>query len=108
MGLSFQRLSSGEVLSPASRARFNAWLVANTTGDKRLRAGLPQGWRVGDKTGTWNEGWFSTVDIALAWPPNGAPLVISGFLTDHASTQAGERALADVGRLAATWVNAHG
>ncbi len=99
MASSFRQFALGDVLRPASRAKFTGWLVANTTGGARLRAGLPQGWRVGDKTGTLNEGWFSTVDIALVWPPGRAPWVVSGFLTDHTSTAAGETALAQVGAL---------
>ena len=108
MAASFRVLALGEVLRPGSRQQWIDWLTANTTGDKRLRAGLPPGWRVGDKTGTWNEGWFSTVDIALAWPPGRAPLVIAGFVTDHASTQAGEAALAEVGRQIAAWSQTRG
>ncbi len=113
MADSFRRFALGDVLTPASRARWTGWLVANTTGDARLRAGLPKGWRVGDKTGTWNEGWFSTVDIAIAWPPGfaqaaRAPLVISGFVTDHPSTAAGETALAEVARQVAAWASSHG
>jgi beta-lactamase class A len=99
MASSFRRFALGDVLSPASRARFTGWLIANTTGAQRLRAGLPQGWRIGDKTGTFNEGWFSTIDVALVWPPGRAPWVVSGFVTDHASTAAGETALAQVGAL---------
>ena len=108
MALSFQRFVLGGVLNPALRAIFTSWLVANTTGDKRLRAGLPADWRVGDKTGTWNEGWFSTVDIAVAWPPGRAPVVIAAFLTNHVSTAAGETALAEVARQVALWMRAHG
>lgn len=108
MAESFHRFALGSVLTPASRARWIGWLQANTTGAKRLRAGLPSTWRVGDKTGTWNEGWFSTVDIAVAWPPGRAPVVIAGFLTDHASTAAGEAALAEVGRQVASWITARG
>ncbi len=97
MASSLRRFALGDGLSPASRAMLTGWLVANTTGGARLRAGLPQGWPVGDKTGTWNEGWFSTVDVALAWPPGRAPWIIAGFVTDHANTAAGETALAQVG-----------
>jgi len=31
----------GDTLSAASRQQLEVWLVKNTTGDKRLRAGLP-------------------------------------------------------------------
>ncbi len=108
MAETFRRFALGEVLTPASRARWTGWLVANTTGGKRLRAGLPADWRAGDKTGTWNEGWFSTVDIAVAWPPGRAPLVISGFVTGQPSTAAGETVLAEVGRQVAAWAQVHG
>lgn len=108
MAASFRRFALGDRLSPASRALFTDWLVANTTGDKRIRAGLPAGWRVGDKTGTWNEGWFSTIDIAIAWPPGRAPVILSGFVTDHPSTAAGEAALAEVARQTAAWITARG
>lgn len=66
-----------DALSPASRQQLTAWVVANTTGDKRLRAGLPKGWKVGDKTG--NNGQDTTNDIAIAWPPGRAPLLIACF-----------------------------
>ena len=108
MAETFRRLVTGGALSPASRSLFTDWLVANTTGDKRLRAGLPAGWRVGDKTGTWDEGWFSTVDIAVTWPPGRPPVVIAGFVTDQPSTAAGEATLSEVGRQVAAWVQAHG
>lgn len=108
MAVSFQQYALGAILSPSSRKLFADWLVANSTGDKRIRAGLPADWRVGDKTGTWNEGWFSTIDIAVAWPPRRAPVIISGFVTDHTSTEAGETALAEVGRQTAAWIAARG
>lgn len=69
----------GTALSAGSRERLTAWLVGCRTGDKRLRAGLPQGWRVGDKTGTGNNG--TANDIAVIWPPQRAPLVLTVYLT---------------------------
>jgi beta-lactamase class A len=66
-----------DALSPASRKQLTDWVVANKTGDKRLRAGLPKGWRVGDKTG--NNGQDTTNDIAIAWPPGRKPLLIACF-----------------------------
>jgi beta-lactamase class A len=108
MADSFRRLAFGPVLAPASRMQWIAWLVANTTGEKRLRAGLPRTWRVGDKTGTMDGRWASTIDIAIAWPPGRAPLVIAGFVTDHPSTAAGETALAEVARQTVAWATRHG
>jgi beta-lactamase class A len=67
----------GDTLTPASRKQLTAWLVANRTGGKRLRAGLPSGWRVGDKTG--NNGKDTTNDIAIVWPPRRKPILIAAF-----------------------------
>jgi beta-lactamase class A len=76
----WQRLLLGNLLSPASSKQLTAWLVANTTGDTRLRAGLPKGWRVGDKTGTGGDS--SVNDIAIVWPQRAAkgPVIIASFL----------------------------
>ncbi len=73
----WKTLLLGDALSPASRKQLTAWLVANRTGNKRLRAGLPRGWRVGDKTG--NNGKDTTNDIAIAWPRGRKPILIAAF-----------------------------
>jgi beta-lactamase class A len=90
----------GTTLSTSSQAQLTQWLVATMTGAHRLRAGLPADWRVGDKTGTGDRG--STVDVAITWPPQRAPVVIAAFLTacDEPIAQR-EAALAQVGREAA-------
>ena len=69
-----QVLLLGDTLSVASRQQLEAWLIANTTGDSRLRAGLPKDWRVGDKTGTGRNG--ASGDIAIVRPPNRAPVLV--------------------------------
>jgi beta-lactamase class A len=69
----------GDALPDAARERLLGWLRANTTGDKRLRAGLPADWRVGDKTGSGEHG--TTNDIAILWPPGRAPLLVCAYLT---------------------------
>ncbi len=90
----------GEVLSPDSRDQLAAWLVASTTGGKRLRAGLPPDWRVGDKTGTSGNGVFN--DIAIAWLPNRRPLLVTAYYAEsNASAVQADAVLADVGRIVA-------
>ncbi len=103
MALTMQKLLLGNALSPDSRLQLQRWLVANTTGDRRLRAGLPADWRVGEKTGT-NQ--TDANDIGIAWPANGrAPLIITAYLAEStASGAVKEATLAGVARLAATLV----
>lgn len=66
----------GDALAEDNRAQLVEWLVANTTGDELIRAGVPEGWRVGDKTGAGTYG--TRNDIGVLWPPGGgAPIVLA-------------------------------
>ncbi|MCF3638580.1 class A beta-lactamase [Rhizobium sp. TRM95111] len=73
------RLALGEVLSDASRMRLVDWMVENETGGRRLRAGLPPAWRVGDRTGT---GPSLAADIAVAWPGRRDPILIAVYMAE--------------------------
>lgn len=99
-----------DYLPAASRDRLIGWMVATTTGQKRLRAGFPAGWRVGDKTGTMqaDETTDKVNDIAIAFPPGRPPLIVTAYYDSArktGATQPGdEAALAAVGRAAAAWL----
>lgn len=98
-----QALLVGDRLSARGRGQLAEWLVASTTGGSRIRAGLPTGWRVGDKTGTSPTG--VTNDIAIAWPPDRAPILITAYYAESPATQdVRNGVLAEVGRIAATIV----
>jgi beta-lactamase class A len=91
----------GDALSSRSRDQLAAWLMANKTGGRRLRAGVPQSWRGGDKTGTGERN--TTNDIAVLWPPNRAPLIVTAYYTGaQASADERNAVLAEIGRLAAS------
>lgn len=105
------RLCVGDALRPTSRARLTAWMRATRTGQRRLRAGLPKGWRAGDKTGTgFNPGMPDRInDVAIFWPPGRKPCVLSCFYEGPVQSSEWVRAqdeavLAEVGRLAASMV----
>lgn len=102
MAETLRKLLTGDALKPASQKQLADWLVASKVGDKRLRAGLPPAWRVGDKTGTNDVGCGN--DVAITWPPNRAPLIIASYL-DHAggTPQQRDAVHADVARIAAAW-----
>lgn len=100
MASTLSALTLGNGLSPASRTQLVAWLVANKTGDARLRAGLPPSWRIGDKTGTGNRG--TANDIAVIWPENRPALIVTAYLTGATADRAHQNAvLAAVGRVVA-------
>ncbi len=71
-------LLTGDVLAAPSRQQLITWLEGATTGFERLRAGLPKGWRTGDKTGTGSNG--ATNNVAITWPPSRAPIVLAVYL----------------------------
>ncbi|MGU3537534.1 class A beta-lactamase [Methylobacterium sp. A54F] len=97
---SLRRLLLGDALSPDGRARLTGWLLDNRTGDARLRARLPPGWRVGDKTGSGAFG--TTNDVGLIRPPDGAPILAAIYLTQTtAAAEARNATVAAVGRVLA-------
>jgi beta-lactamase class A len=64
MARDLRALTAGKALDAKDRQRLNAWLIANETGDARIRAGLPKSWTIGDK--------------AVAWPrKSGAPIIMA-------------------------------
>ncbi|SSW70258.1 Beta-lactamase [Achromobacter veterisilvae] len=90
----------GPALQPGSRRLLQSWLLASTTGGKRLRAGFPADWKVGEKTGTDSQ--VGANDAGFAQPPGGAPIVVSAYLETTAIPMAErDRIIAEVGRQAA-------
>lgn len=91
------KLLFGDALASTSRQQLRQWLLNNTTGGKRLKAGLPSDWRIGDKTGTNGT---DANDIGVIWPPHRSPLLVAAYLADSPSDRATRDAtLAAVGRL---------
>src|SRR5690606_39218682 len=54
-------------------------LERNTTGDDLIRAGVPDDWKVGDKTGGGDYG--TRNDIAVLWPAGDAEPIVVAILT---------------------------
>ncbi|GGF47014.1 beta-lactamase [Marmoricola endophyticus] len=77
MGANLRALALGSGLHPASRRRIVGWLRASTTGARSIRAGLPDDWEVGDKTGSGAHGEVN--DVAVVWPPRHPPLVVAVY-----------------------------
>jgi beta-lactamase class A len=92
-----QALALGTALSASCRERLRGWMRNNTTGGATLRARLPTGWRVEDKTGSGERG--TNNDLGLLCPPNGAaPILVAAYLTGSPAGQPRRQAaLAEVG-----------
>ena len=97
-------LTLGDTLKESSRNQLIAWMVADKVGDARLRAGLPKDWKIGDKTGTGNNGALG--DIAVIWPPDRGPLIVAVYIAEAtASMDILNGVFADVGKMVAAMVN---
>ncbi|WLQ15334.1 class A beta-lactamase [Hahella aquimaris] len=97
MASTLQKLFLNSPLSSASRQQLTAWFLANETGDAKLRAGLPQDWRIGDRTGGGAYG--STNDVAVIWPQGREPLIVTVYITEtEAAFDDRNKAIADIGR----------
>ncbi|MFI2214474.1 class A beta-lactamase [Streptomyces sp. NPDC020141] len=76
MAGSLRAFALGDALGEGERALLDEWLRTNITGDDLIRAGVPEGWTVGDKTGTGG-GYGTRNDIAVVRPPGSAPIVMA-------------------------------
>ncbi|GAA4158147.1 class A beta-lactamase BlaC [Phytohabitans flavus] len=86
-GTDYQKIVLGDALPAQKRAFLRDLLERNATeaGAQRIRAGLPRGWTVADKTGTGDYGTIN--DIAVVWPPDGAPIVMA-IMSSRAASDA--------------------
>lgn len=99
-----RKLHGQELLTPASTRHLLGLMAAQTIPD-RLRAGVPQGIRLADKTGSSGslEGWTAAYnDIGILSGPDGHTVIVAAFLSDsHASAAQCDALFADIARAAA-------
>ncbi len=72
----------------AHRDRLTRWLTDSQTGPNRIKAGVPEGWTVGHKTGTGNG---LTGDLGLIWTQEGGVLLIAAYYHAPEGTTADQR-----------------
>ncbi|MFM7402671.1 MAG: class A beta-lactamase [Erythrobacter sp.] len=106
MARTVAKIVYGDVLPEPERAEIKGWMIETQTGAKRVRAGLPEGWVAGDKTGT--SGLIGTdynyIDIGFAEGPNGeAPITFACYFRarqiQDEMLPRGQETLARVGRI---------
>ncbi len=76
-----RRAALGDLLGAPERNQLVAWMRGCATGGKRIRAAVPAGWLVADKTGSGDYG--TANDIAVVWPPGKAPIVLAVYFTQE-------------------------
>lgn len=75
----------GDALDADDQELLTGWLTASQTGLGLVRAGVPAGWVVADKSGSADHG--TRNDVAVVWPPDDAPIVLAimSWRTDPAA-----------------------
>lgn len=82
MEASLEKIALGNILASPEREQFVKWMKGNTTGDARIRAGVPKEWIVADKTGAGDDYGISN-DIGIIWPPGCPPIVVAIYSVHH-------------------------
>nr|WP_246516650.1 class A beta-lactamase [Salicibibacter cibarius] len=72
---SLQSFTIGDALPQEKQELLTDWLKQNQTGDTLIRAGIPDNWEIGDRTGAASFGTRNA--IAIIWPPNEEPIFLS-------------------------------
>lgn len=103
MGRCLQRLALEGALGFAQRKQLKDWLRGNTTGATRIRAGVPENWQIGDKTGSGSN-YGTANDIAVLWPPHRDPIVVAVYTTQQKKdAKARDDIIASVARIIVDW-----
>lgn len=78
---SLNMLISGDIFDAEHQKTFEEWMIGNTTGNARIRSSVPEGWVVGDKTGTCGN-YGTANDHAIIWPKDSSsPMIVSIYTT---------------------------
>lgn len=105
MATTIARLLYGGGLNEVSARTLKQWMRETETGSRRVRAGLPDDWLAGDKTGTsiWPGMGSLYVDIGFIEPPDRAPLTFATYYraerTHDGIDRPSEAVLAQAGRI---------
>lgn len=89
-------------MKPQSVEKLRAWFNASSTGDNRIKAGLPEGWTSGSKTGSCGTAYN---DVALVRSPGGEEYILAVYLDRPAvDAKKAEAAIAETARAALDFV----
>ena len=104
MMLSTRKLLLGDALGEAQRAQLQDWMRGNAVGGQRIRAGVPPGWIVADKTGSGAYGVSN--DVGVLWTPQQNPLVLVVFFTRLVpDAKPDDTVVAQAARLVTGWLH---
>jgi beta-lactamase class A len=99
MGMMLEQLAEGEYLNEEHTDLLLSFMKGITTGDRRIKAGLPTGTVFAQKTGTQIG---RAANLGIIYPANGKhPIIVAAFAEKFNDMSEAELALEKVGRLIA-------
>ncbi|EMT6577053.1 MULTISPECIES: class A beta-lactamase [Providencia] len=78
MSRSLKEILTGEVLTQASKNQLKEWMVNNKVADNMLRASLPDGWKIADRSGASEYGIRGIT--SMVWSNQHDPVFISIYV----------------------------
>ncbi|TCV98712.1 class A beta-lactamase [Biostraticola tofi] len=97
MTVALHTLLATSLLTPPHRETLHGWMRDDKVADALLRAALPSGWDIADKTGAGGNG--SRAIIAAVTPPEEPPFYLAIYITQTgASMKQADSAIASIGR----------
>jgi beta-lactamase class A len=106
MTILLDKLAAGRLLSSSSTQFLLDTLKQTTTFPDRLKAGVPDGWTIGHKTGTsgtWRGVTAAFNDVGILAGPKGETISIAVFIAEsRASDKDMAKLMADIARAIAT------
>ncbi len=106
IALSLSRLLFGETLQPASADQLKQWMIDDKVAGALIRPHLPDGWIIGDKTGSGGNGTRGIV--AFLKKPDGKTYVTAIYVTaTDADIALRNEAISDIGRAVIEEIRAH-
>ncbi|HHE6467629.1 TPA: class A beta-lactamase [Providencia rettgeri] len=84
MSQSMKKILTGEVLSDASRNQLKEWMINNKVADNMLRASLPRGWKIADRSGASEYGVRGIT--SMVWSNSHEPVFISIYVRKEGSS----------------------
>lgn len=93
---SLRALILGRVLSSGSKKQLTTWMLNDKVADQLIRAALPKGWRIADKSSAG--GFGSRSIIAVIWPSERRPIITAIYMTENTAPFAlRNAAIAEIG-----------
>lgn len=103
---SLHNLLFGGALQPASAALLKQWMIDDQVADKLIRPHVPDGWIIGDKTGSGGHG--TRAIVAFLQTPKGQTFMAAIYITQSkAGKDARNQAISAIGRAMISEIKKH-